>query len=814
MTAQRFSPDDSSQLLTPPPAPQLPKAPAAQSSAQQGRTLSRQLLQTLLPVALLPLVVASGLSIVITRRAEREDALFLLKEESFLASEAASVFVEDNFKIMDAVRLNPTLLQALRQADERIESEDLDDQSIEQLEQAFAQNKLVSPDATLNQYLSDVALVEGMSGLSVTERRGLNVAYSSLTDDFVQRDEDWWIQAQESKQYIGSVTADESNGAVGLLLSEAVTPADSDEFLGVMRATIPTRIMDERIATYVSTVISDTQRVQVIDTRSGTAFSTVSPEGIAGEIADVVGGEPIAAIAQTLTNTLQTATGESGEGVIQGPVIGDLDALEQSLAPQVAGKIVELEELDTISGQAFLTMLVETDDREYSLTTVPNTAWVAISSADISTINSAGRNLLILYAITAVTLGIATALFLRQLALQMSQPLQRLTETAQRATSGDLNARANLQGTQETRLLGRGFNTLLDQLQSLLSAQMKQTEEQRQQRELLEEEITRLMEDVGDAADGDLSVRAQLSEGDVGIVADLINAIVENLRDIAVNVKQSTGNVSDALGTNERQILDLAEQAAEEARTMQSTMVAVTDMNQSIQAVADNANQASMLTNDTYTTVQAGSNSMDQTAKSISELRSTVGETAKKIKRLGESAQKIAQAVSLIDSIALKTNLLAVNASVEAARAGELGQGFTAVAEQVSALAEQSAGATQTIAQIVTEIQTETQEVVSAIETGTAQVVDSTQLVKTTQQQLEEVLAKSNRINQLMQEISNATVDQTNVSKAVGELIQKATQNSEERSQTSAQLAQAIQDTAQVTKTLQASVEQFKVPEE
>ncbi|MEM7797008.1 MAG: methyl-accepting chemotaxis protein, partial [Cyanobacteria bacterium P01_C01_bin.118] len=195
------------------------------------------------------------------------------------------------------------------------------------------------------------------------------------------------------------------------------------------------------------------------------------------------------------------------------------------------------------------------------------------------------------------------------------------------------------------------------------------------------------------------------------------------------------------------------------------------------------------------------------------ELRSTVGETAKKIKRLGESAQKIAQSVSLIDEIALKTNLLAVNASVEASRAGELGQGFTAVAEQVGSLAEQSANATKSIAQIVADIQTETQEVVTAIETGTAQVVDSSSLVKMTQQQLEQVLAKSEQINRLMQNISESTVDQTQSSVSVTELIQKSAQASEQRSQESAQMAQAIQNTAKVAQSLQASVEQFKVDE-
>jgi methyl-accepting chemotaxis protein PixJ len=199
--------------------------------------------------------------------------------------------------------------------------------------------------------------------------------------------------------------------------------------------------------------------------------------------------------------------------------------------------------------------------------------------------------------------------------------------------------------------------------------------------------------------------------------------------------------------------------------------------------------------------------------QSILNLRATVGETGKKIKRLGESAQRISQTVSLIDEITLKTNLLAVNASIEAARAGELGQGFTAVAEQVGALAQQSATATQEISQIVADIQTETQAVVLAIEMGTAQVVDSTQLIETTKTKLAAVLSRSEQINQLMRSISGTTTAQTATAAAVSEQVKTATVASEYRSSASEQMAQAIQGTAAIARSLQNSVAQFKVSE-
>ncbi len=796
MTAQQY-PSANLPTSSDPNLPPEQNASSHSAVLHKGRPLSQQLLRTLLPVALLPLVVASGLGFLITRRGAREDALFLLKEESFLASGAANVFVEDNFKIIEGVLLNSTITQALRQADSTVESQGLDQQPVELLEQQFSQTKLVTANATLNQYLADVVEVEGIEELFVTESHGLNAAYSQPTTDFVQKDEDWWVQAQQSKKHIEPMTFDQSAGVLGLSISQAISSPDSDEFLGVMKAVIPVTVLNERIRTYVSTIISGTQKIQLVDTLNAVAFSTLSADQVVTDDVSLSGGESVAALARVLS----TQVGRSEES---------LDNLKEELAEQEEGKVIELERIETTTG-TFLNALMEYDSRQYSLTTVPNTDWVAISSVDISEINSAGQNLLIVFALTALVFGLATALLLRQLAGRLADPLRRLTVTAQQATAGNLDTRASLQGTRETQILGEGFNNLLEQLQSLLSRQKAQTEEQRSQREILENDITQLMEDVGDAADGDLSVRAKLSASDVGIVADLFNAIIENLRDIAVNVKQSTGDVSQSLNTNEQQILTLADQAVAEAREMQSTMTAVEAMSQSVRSVASNANQASALTNDTYTTVQAGSESMGKTADSILELRSTVGQTAKKIKRLGESAQKISQAVSLIDAIALKTNLLAVNASVEAARAGELGQGFSAVAQQVGSLAEQSAGATKTIAQIVAEIQRETQEVVAAIETGTAQVVDSSNLVKVTQQQLDEVLAKSEKINQLMQNISEATVGQTNASTAVTDLIQKATRNSQQRSQTSAQMAQAIQETAKVAQSLQASVEQFKV---
>ena len=234
-------------------------------------------------------------------------------------------------------------------------------------------------------------------------------------------------------------------------------------------------------------------------------------------------------------------------------------------------------------------------------------------------------------------------------------------------------------------------------------------------------------------------------------------------------------------------------------------------MTDSIKSVATSANQASEIASNAYIVAQEGTEAMAQTVTSILNLRTTVGESAKKMKRLGESSQKISQVVTLIEEIALKTNLLAINASVEASRAGEQGRGFTVVAEQVGALAEQSALATREIAQIVAAIQAETKDVAQVMELGTAQVVDGTRYVEATKQKLNQVLQSSQEINTLMRSISTATVSQAETAFAVTQLMQQVTVASEERSVFSSQMASSMQETSQVAKNLEEKVAQFQV---
>ncbi|MBW4543007.1 MAG: GAF domain-containing protein [Symplocastrum torsivum CPER-KK1] len=338
--------------------------------------------------------------------------------------------------------------------------------------------------------------------------------------------------------------------------------------------------------------------------------------------------------------------------------------------------------------------------------------------------------------------------------------------------------------------------------------------EQRQQKEILQSQLLGLLSDVEEAAQGDLTVRADVTTGEIGTVADFFNAVIESLRVIVKNVKKAAIQVNASLGENEGAIRQLSAEALKQAEDTTRTLESVEQMTRSIQDVAENARQAAVVARVASSTAEAGGVAMDRSVQNIFTLRETVAETAKKVKRLGESSQKISKVASLIEQIALQTNLLAINAGIEAARAGEQGQGFAVVAEEVGQLAARSSAATKEIEQIVENIQQETAEVVEAMELGTTQVVEGTHLVEDAKQSLSQILDVSRQIDALVQSISSATVSQAQTSQAVTELMKEIALVSERTSNSTRQVSGSLQETVGIAAQLQASVGTFKVGED
>ena len=338
-------------------------------------------------------------------------------------------------------------------------------------------------------------------------------------------------------------------------------------------------------------------------------------------------------------------------------------------------------------------------------------------------------------------------------------------------------------------------------------------EDRLHRQETLQEQLLELLSDVEGVSSGDLTVRANVTAGEIGTVADFFNAIVESLRQIVTQVKQSAEQVNESIGRNESSIRALADEALRQADEVTHTLSSVEEMTTSIQQVANSARQAAAVANTASSTAETSGHAMDLTVQNILNLRDIIGETSKKVKRLGESSQQISRVVSLINQIAMQTNLLAINAGIEAARAGEEGQGFAVVAEEVGELAARSADATQEIERIVETIQRETVEVVEAMEQSTTEVVAGTHLVEDAKHNISRILDVSQQIDQLVQFISEATVSQVEVSETVAKLMQNVAHVSEKTSDSSIQITSSLQRTVEVAQELQESVSTFKTGE-
>ncbi|MUG96702.1 GAF domain-containing protein [Scytonema sp. UIC 10036] len=366
---------------------------------------------------------------------------------------------------------------------------------------------------------------------------------------------------------------------------------------------------------------------------------------------------------------------------------------------------------------------------------------------------------------------------------------------------------------QFARIVGLALERthLLEQAEKGRLAAEQVSIEQRQQKERLQLQLLKLIDDVESASRGDLTVRADVTSGEIGTVADFFNSILENLREIVIQVKVAASEVNTAIAENSGAMNQLATQSLTQTQGISRTLDAIDQMKLSITTVSKSAKQAAEVARTAYHAAETGGTAMDLTVENIMSLRDTVGETATKVKRLGESSQQISRVVGLINQIAMQTNLLAINTGIEANRAGEDAHGFAVIAEEVALLAAQCSAATSEIEQIVTNIQRETNQVVRAMELGTTQVIEGTRLVQNTKQSLNHILDVCRQIDRLVSSISTATVSQVQTSKEVSSLMQEIAKVSQMTSNSSRQVSSSLQKTVEISQQLQASVRTFKV---
>jgi methyl-accepting chemotaxis protein len=345
----------------------------------------------------------------------------------------------------------------------------------------------------------------------------------------------------------------------------------------------------------------------------------------------------------------------------------------------------------------------------------------------------------------------------------------------------------------------------------ILERQQQAQQQEKATRENLQRRALELLMEVDPVSQGDLTVQVRVQEDEIGTIGDAYNATIESLRKLVSQVKTAALQVSTTTSDKDRSLRELSTGASVQTTEINAALKRIQGITDSIQAVANNAKAAETAMLKATATVKAGDEAMNQTVVGFQAIRDTVAATAKKVKRLGESSQKISQVVNVISDFADQTNLLALNASIEAAHAGEEGRGFALVAEEVRSLARQSAAATAEIEALVAEIQAETNEVVAAMEAGTEQVVAGTKLVDKTRYSLVQIGDVSQEINQLVAEIATATVEQSEDSAVVSKVMVEVAAISDQTANEAIAVSASFQDLLTVAQELENSVAKFKV---
>ena len=345
--------------------------------------------------------------------------------------------------------------------------------------------------------------------------------------------------------------------------------------------------------------------------------------------------------------------------------------------------------------------------------------------------------------------------------------------------------------------------------------QAEESERSRQATEALNRQnqgaILRLMNELGDLADGDLTVTATVSEDITGAIADSINYTIEELRVLVGRINDAAGRVTVATGTAQQTSTELLAAAERQAAEIKATGQSVLAMATSMTNVSADATQSATVARQSLAAADKGAQAVEDSIKGMNKIREQIQETSKRIKRLGESSQEIGEIVELISDITEQTNVLALNAAIQAASAGEAGRGFTVVAEEVQRLAERSGEATKQIGAIVRTIQTDTQDTVSAMEESTRGVVEGARLSDAAGQALAEIGEVSKALTALIENIAGATRQQADSATKVARKMQEILLVTGQTTAGTEKTASAIGELAGLATELKGSVAGFKV---
>ncbi len=387
----------------------------------------------------------------------------------------------------------------------------------------------------------------------------------------------------------------------------------------------------------------------------------------------------------------------------------------------------------------------------------------------------------------------------------ITDPLEQLTTTVRQVGEGNYTARTGLTGADELSELGRAFDQMLDaRVASLVQVE--------QENERLNDSIIHLLQAVSQLSQRDLTVKVPVTEDVTGPVADALNLLTDETAKVLQGVTRISEEVavaSDKVKTQSDTVIAVAET---ERQAVERTAAELASAANAMRQIAELAQNCNATAEAAMKTTQAALQTVTSTVNGINSTRDTIRETEKRIKRLGERSQEISGVVNLINTIAERTHILALNASMHAASAGEAGRGFAVVADEVQRLAENAREATSQIATLVNNIQIETADTVNAMNTAISQVVEGSRLAEQAGDQMTRTQETTAELVAAVQQIASRSQEQARIS---SDLLDSTQQIQDSTRQTSQQLQeQTVQTTnlVEYAKGLLNSVRVFRLP--